>query len=90
MSMLPQSVRVNSPTGTENITSRMDMATIQGKNRATKSIKLQNNRGRIRNHLRKRIKITFSKEGLELDPERRAILHRQYEDNPKAYEFKID
>ena len=91
MSMLPTTVRIHSPNATDNpLMSRMEMAKIQGKQKATKQIKLQESRSRIRNNLRKRIKITFSKEGLELDPERRAILHRQYEDNAKAYEFKID
>lgn len=44
----------------------------------------------MRNHLRKRIKVTFSKEGLDLDPDRKAMLIRLYEDNIKAYEFKFE
>ena len=51
---------------------------------------MQKSRTRIRQHLGKRIKMTFAKEGLDLDPDRKALLHRQYEDNLKAYEFKLE
>ena len=50
----------------------VDIETLRRSSKASNDIKLQKSRSRIRNHLRKRIKVTFSKEGLDLDPDRKA------------------
>lgn len=40
--------------------------------------------------MRRNIKQTFSQEGLEVDPEKTAIIARQFENNPSAYENKLE
>lgn len=49
-------------------------------------IKQQKSRSQVRNTLRRNIKTTFSTEGLEIDPDKRALIARQFEDNQVAYE----
>ena len=59
---------------------------MQNNPKALQKIKLQKSRSRIRNGLKKNIKTTFSKEGLEIDPDRRVFIQRQFEDNIAALE----
>ena len=47
-------------------------------------------RSRIRFGLKKNINVTFSKEGLDIDPDRKVQLLRQFEDNRQAYEYKLE
>lgn len=51
---------------------------------------LQKSRSRIRRDLSKKIITTYSKDGFDIDPERKTYLYRQFEDNKEAFERKID
>ena len=50
----------------------------------------QKSRSRIRGTMRRNIKETFSTEGLEVNPEKKAIIARQFVDNKHAYEHKLE
>ena len=81
-------------------TSRIDSPTNESNKRVRKIKKddckdfgkdgLQRSRSRIRGALKRNLDSTFAPEGFIIDPDKEALIRRQFEDNRAAYELKIE
>jgi len=89
---LPLANRIDSPLGQHRGTSQIskEAFAVVGSGSRIKKIVTQKSRSRIRHTLKRNIDTTYSASGLEIDPEKKELIRRQFEDNHTAFELRMD